>query len=269
MDDLALPLYGCVSAEARRFAAAALSEVPHAPVGLARRLANEPVEISAPLLVRGEFLTDIDLVALIGRHGMAHARVIARRRRLNPRIAELIRALEAASVAIGPDGVNRKSASGEESPVVTQTRHRLLAMMRPAGDPVQDDAANAGAPGNEDVYPRLRATALTGSRPLFHTALAEALEIDPAKAHEVLEADEYSNLAAALRSLSLSEEQAFLLAMCARPLRFGNGKAIGRFIETYRAVDFEQASRTVCQWRRPSSASGSTPSAADLNRRAS
>ena len=55
-----------------------------------RRLADEPVDIAAPLLLRSNALTDIDLIALIGRHGIGHARVIARRPDLNPTIAQLV-----------------------------------------------------------------------------------------------------------------------------------------------------------------------------------
>ncbi len=91
LEDLTLPLYDSVSAEARRFVAAALSECQNSPAALVRRLADEPVEIAAPLLLRSNALTDIDLIALIGRRGIGHARVIARRPHLNPTIDQLVR----------------------------------------------------------------------------------------------------------------------------------------------------------------------------------
>jgi uncharacterized protein (DUF2336 family) len=94
LEDLALPLVEKASVETRRYIAAALSECAEAPRGLVRRLCEEPVEIAAPLLMRSRALSDIDLIALIGRHGMGHARAIARRRDLNPRIAELVATLE-------------------------------------------------------------------------------------------------------------------------------------------------------------------------------
>ena len=95
LEDLTLPLYDDVSLEARRYVAAALSECAVAPARLVDRLANDRVDIAAPLLARSETLTDVDLIALIGRHGLPHARAIARRPELNPTIAQLIRALEA------------------------------------------------------------------------------------------------------------------------------------------------------------------------------
>ena len=39
------------------------------PAALVRRLADESVDIAAPLLIRSKVLSDVDLIALIGRHG--------------------------------------------------------------------------------------------------------------------------------------------------------------------------------------------------------
>jgi len=94
LEDLTLPLFDDVSVESRRYVAAALSECEYAPAALVRRLCEEPVDIAAPLLIRSRAVSDIDLIALIGRHGLPHARAIARRKDLNPTIADLIRALE-------------------------------------------------------------------------------------------------------------------------------------------------------------------------------
>ena len=94
LEDLTLPLFDSVSPEGLRYAAAALSECAHAPEALVRRLCESTVDIAAPLLARSKALTDIDLIALIGRHGLPHARAIAKRKELNVTIANLIRALE-------------------------------------------------------------------------------------------------------------------------------------------------------------------------------
>src|SRR5207342_2777420 len=68
-------------------------ECANPPAALVRRLADEPVAIAAPVLLRSNALTDIDLIALIGRHGVGHARVVGRRPGLNPTIALLVGAL--------------------------------------------------------------------------------------------------------------------------------------------------------------------------------
>src|SRR5690606_33268077 len=78
---------------ALRFASAALPDAREAPAGLVRRLADLPAALSAPLLMRSRVLTDIDIVTLIGRHGLPHALVLARRRGLNPEIMDVIDAL--------------------------------------------------------------------------------------------------------------------------------------------------------------------------------
>src|SRR5690606_16242891 len=68
LEDLALPLFDLVSVEAKRYVAAALSECAYPPAGLFRRLCDETVDIAAPLLIRSAALSDVDLIALIGRH---------------------------------------------------------------------------------------------------------------------------------------------------------------------------------------------------------
>src|SRR5690606_5917206 len=94
LEDLTLPLFDQVSVESRRYVSAALSECGTPPPALVKRLADESADIAAPLLIRSQVLGDADLVALIARHGWSHARVIARRRNLNPAIADLIALLE-------------------------------------------------------------------------------------------------------------------------------------------------------------------------------
>ncbi|MBL8581640.1 MAG: hypothetical protein JNL61_05355, partial [Rhizobiaceae bacterium] len=108
LEDLTLPLFEQVSSDSRRFVAAALSECAYPPRALVRRLCEEPVETAAPLLIRSVALTDIDLIAIIGRHGIAHARAIAARPELNPTIVDLIRALEASTAAETAQAEDRK-----------------------------------------------------------------------------------------------------------------------------------------------------------------
>ncbi|RUV08541.1 hypothetical protein EOA86_37570, partial [Mesorhizobium sp. M5C.F.Ca.IN.020.32.2.1] len=173
LEDLTLPLFANVSVESRRYVAAALSECEYAPAALVRRLCEEPVDIAAPLLIRSCALSDIDLIALIGRHGLPHARAIARRKDLNPTIAQLIRALEkptlvsvrqpeaiaktapesAEIVAPSPDSQQVPGAAAENA------RRRLRSLMRA-------DAESSGATVNPfagaETYVKLRETALTG-----------------------------------------------------------------------------------------------------------
>ena len=215
LEDLTLPLFDDVSVESRRYVAAALSECEYAPAALVRRLCEEPVDIAAPLLIRSRAVSDIDLIALIGRHGLPHARAIARRKDLNPTIADLIRALERptlvrvrepeAQAAVVPAAAAANaepvedSATSQQSPgtAAENARRRLRSMMR-TGD--EASAAKVDAFPGSDTYVKLRETALTGNAAFFQTALADALDIDFSTARSLTASQNYASLLAALRS---------------------------------------------------------------------
>ncbi|MFD2058100.1 hypothetical protein ACFSQT_34980 [Mesorhizobium calcicola] len=272
LEDLTLPLFDNVSVESRRYVAAALSECEYAPAALVRRLCEEPVDIAAPLLIRSRAVSDIDLIALIGRHGLPHARAIARRKDLNPTIADLIRALErptlvrvrepdakatsadkaatAAADKIAP--VSTKAAS-EEPPIerspgiaAENASRRLRSMMR-TGD--EAAATNADAFTGADTYVKLRETALTGNAAFFQTALADALDIDFSIARSLTANQNYASLLAALRSLDLSEDRAFLIAVAVYPSQFPHPQAIRTFLDRYRLLHRDAAVDKVRLWK--------------------
>ncbi|RVC78262.1 DUF2336 domain-containing protein [Mesorhizobium sp. M4A.F.Ca.ET.022.05.2.1] len=273
LEDLTLPLFDEVSVESRRYVAAALSECEYAPPALVRRLAEEPVDIAAPLLTRSRALSDIDLIALIGRHGLPHARAIARRKALNPTIADLIKALEKPTLVrlrppqpivqalpakadpapVGSEAPIVKdepalpaSADMHETPGIAaaNARRRLRAMMRPEA-------------GTESVNPfiapstftKLRETALTGNAAFFQTALADALDIDFQTARALTEQAGYAALLAALRSLDLNEDRAFLIAVAVYPREFPHPQAIRLFLDRYRLLHRDAALDKVRAWK--------------------
>ncbi|PSJ61354.1 DUF2336 domain-containing protein [Pseudaminobacter soli (ex Li et al. 2025)] len=231
LEDLALPLFDQVSVDARRFASAALSECDYAPRKLIQRLCNETVDIAAPLLIRSKLLRDIDLITLIGRHGLPHARAIARRPNLNSAIAHLIRALSHSKPAVTSETAH------EPLPGVSadNARRRLRSMMLPSQESPAD--SNEGMP----EYAKLRDTALTGSASLFQMALAGASGLDYRTAKSVTDTTDQSLLLAALRSLDLSEERAFLIAAALFPGRYAHAEAIRLFLLRYRSLDPEAA----------------------------
>ena len=244
-DDLAGPLLAGASDETLRFVAAALSETPSAPPALVRRLADLPVEISAPLLMRSPVLSPIDLLALIARHGGAHARAIASRPGLDERIRLIIGSLDM------PEEKPAPAAPVEEA------RERLRAMMRPAQDnapaPVPAPVTKPTPPvrlrweGEPGIYRKLRSTALAGAPALFHTALADALSLAPAQARAIVEDADVSRLIVALRALPLGEEEALLIMQCLRPARDRRG--IAAFLDAWQAVSREDAAHVVAGWR--------------------
>ena len=264
LEDLTLPLFDDVSVESRRYVAAALSECEYAPAALVRRLCEEPVDIAAPLLIRSRAVSDIDLIALIGRHGLPHARAIARRKDLNPTIADLIRALErptlvrvrepdvqapaAPTVAAVNAEAAEDSASSQQSPGIAaeNARRRLRSMMR-TGD--EASAAKVDAFPGSDTYVKLRETALTGNAAFFQTALADALDIDFSTARSLTASQNYASLLAALRSLDFSEDRAFLITVAIYPSLFPHPQAIRTYLDRYRLLHRDVALDRVRGWK--------------------
>jgi uncharacterized protein (DUF2336 family) len=268
LEDLTLPLFDLVSVESRRFVAAALSECKHAPAGLVRRLADQSVDIAAPLLIRSEVLTDIDLIALIGRHGLPHARAIARRTTLHPTIAKLIAALDA----------KQRRAHSDNEVIMDEKAHSMEpALETSALPPAQDVPASAGDPGaalegarrrlraimleadaesfsldpfgREKAYRRLRDTALTGNPAFFQTALADTFSLDMTTARSILQPSSYAPLMMALRALELDEEKALLIVSAAYGSQFGHAEAIRLFLMRYRLLEQDAAMERVRGWK--------------------
>lgn len=261
LEDLTLPLFDDVSVESRRYVAAALSECESAPAALVRRLCEEPVDIAAPLLIRSRAVSDIDLIALIGRHGLPHARAIARRKDLNPTIADLIRALERPTLVRTRDPeaapaqslvvkaqATADSAETQQTPGVAaeSARRKLRSMMR-TGD--QALAAKVDAFPGADTFVKLRETALTGNAAFFHTALADALDIDFSIAQSLTAHQNYAPLLAALRSLDFSEDRAFLITVAVYPGLFPHPQAIRAYLDRYRLLHRDAALDKVREWK--------------------
>lgn len=284
LDDLAMPLLPLVSEESKRFAAAALSETLPAPPALLRRLADYPVAVSAPLLVRSRALADIDLIGLIGRNGVGHARAIGRRPGLNPNIAALVRALGAApetqTTALlvdepgeeSPPAVGTAAQARPQSRAEDEARERLRAMMRPATEAPAAGDSNRGEVQEVDwvaahaAYPRMVATGLTGVAALFQTAVADAFDLAFARAGEIV--DDGEELPIALKSAGLTVAEAFLVVALAFPPRFESTSAIRTFVEAYRRIEVQEARRLVGEWhsrapRAPTGAGIPAPANAD------
>ena len=259
IEDLTLPLFDKVSVESRRFVAAALSECEYPPAALVRRLCEEPVDIAAPLLIRSNALTNIDLIALVGRHGLPHARAIARRKDLNTTIAGLIKMLERPTLVRtkppltdtpAPRAPVKAHPIADETPSTSDAseavRHRLRAIMATEQHSKAANHLNALA---GSTYIKLRETALTGNAAFFQTALADALELDFATARSLTESTAYSSLLVALRALDLGEDKAFLIAVAIFPSLFPHPQAIRIFLDRYRTLHRDLARQKVNEWK--------------------
>ena len=272
LEDLTLPLFDLVSVEAKRYVAAALSECPSPPAVLIRRLCDESVDIAAPLLIRSPALGDVDLIALIGRHGFGHARAIGRRPGLNATIARLVAALEDKVVPLRPreaalaqrpqptsqpvlqsgEAAVAPPASGARAPGTTaqDVRLQLRAMMLPASTSLSTSARTA--------YDRLREAALSGHPPFFQTALADALDMEFATVRSAGEPS-YAWLLDALRALDVGDEKAFLVTAAVYPSKFGDLPAIRLFLSRYAAIGRDEACARIARWK-----TGASPEASGL-----
>ncbi|MEW9806828.1 hypothetical protein [Mesorhizobium marinum] len=253
LEDLALPLFDEVSVEAKRYVAAALSECAWPPPALVLRLADESIDIAAPLLMRSRALTDIDLIALIARHGYGHARAIGRRPGLNPAIARLVAVLErkvaplrqsdtgAADRSHAAANVHLETAAGSAA---DDARTRLRAMMRPAAA-----TPSATRERTRTSYDRLRETVLSGHAAFFQTALADALAKDFAAIREISADPSYAWLLDALRVLDVSDEKAFLVTAAYYPAHFGDLQSIRLFLLRYASLGREDALQRIGRWQ--------------------
>ena len=251
LDDLALGLFDEVSAETRRFAAAALCECTSAPRGIVRRLAEEPVETAAPVLLRSQALNDVDLIGLIARQGVAHARVISRRDNLNPVVAALIRALLARAES-SPDTSSPALPSDqrEEQPgdALEVMRGHLRDLMREAK--AGGSAATSPSLSEADTYEALREAALSGDMRRFAESLGRALGLFAPRARSLIDAPTYSDLLAGLKALDLQPEQAFLLVAAVYPAQVAQPAAIRLFHVRYEALDADTAREKIVSWQR-------------------
>jgi uncharacterized protein (DUF2336 family) len=257
LEDLALPLFDLVSVESKRYVAAALSECPYPPAVLVRRLADESVDIAAPLLIRSAALTDIDLIALIGRHGFGHARAIGRRPALNPTIARLVAVLERKVVPLRP-AARTTETQGRPEPLHEAPASVDTAPGRASGDAAEDVRRQLRtmmlppftfSASTRTAYDRLRDAALSGHPPFFQTALADALDIEFAAIRHGTAESSYAWLLDALRVLDIGEERAFLVTAAIYPRLFGNLESIRLFLSRYAATNREQASARIARWK--------------------
>ncbi|WP_173931125.1 hypothetical protein [Chelativorans sp. Marseille-P2723] len=251
LDDLAIGLFDAVPSEARRFAAAVLCDAAPAPPRLLRRLCDEPVEISAPLLLRSRALSDVDLIALISKHGLGHARIIARRNGLNPVIATLIRAL-VARAETAQEALGAEAPVQQEDGSLDEIRRRLRKLMQEEHEKSDADVNEATVSARlttRDKFIALRESALASEGSRFTAALASALRLPPECARNLASGTTYSQLLVGLRAMELTPEEAFLLTALKFPAQVTHRSAIKNFLDRYESIDLATALRKVAEWR--------------------
>ncbi|WP_244616239.1 DUF2336 domain-containing protein [Rhizobium sp. RU20A] len=84
------PLFLASSDEARRQAAAALSQAQNLPESVALLIGSMPIAIAAAFLTRSPAISDAVLVEIVNRQGSQHAAAIARRDNLSPLVVDAL-----------------------------------------------------------------------------------------------------------------------------------------------------------------------------------
>jgi len=250
LEDLAVPLLALASQRVRRHAAAALSEFSHAPKRLVLALAEDEVDISAPLLLRSPVLTPTDLTDIIMHKGIGHARAIARRQIADPELLHVLhgfndpaieRALELQS-NIGESGDDQMpdTTPTPESPRLRETREALKALMRDSAAGLSSDQASAE---------HLVDAALLDQTTFFEEEFAKALKLDPDSARRIVGHGLNAELTIALASLGLSAEAAHLVLTGLFGLVHKDLHSLRLFVQSYRQIDQEKAQTTIERWK--------------------
>ena len=103
----------------RRRLAEALKDAPGLDRAIARRLAEDVLDVARPILAECLALTDEDLVAVIEHRGIEHARVVATRRALSA-------AVSTALIKTDDEAIVLRVAANENAAIPTAGYHRML-----------------------------------------------------------------------------------------------------------------------------------------------
>lgn len=209
------PLFLGSSDEARRQAAAALSQCVNVPQSVASAIGNAPISIAAIFLTRSASISDQTLLQIIRSQGPAHATAIARRDNLSVQVVDaLVDRRQTASVSASPASrAVSSSASGQDTAArllrEEQLRNDIKALAR-----VATQARTAGttiepaSPLQEALLVRF---ARTGEANLFAASLADALGAGRDMGERMLLDISGQQVATALAALDLSRADSLFI----------------------------------------------------------
>ena len=236
LEDLAFPLIERATTRGKRQAAHALAQIEDAPRRLVLSLANEPVEISAPILLRSAVLRSEDLLDIISKNGIDHARAIARRQSDDPLLKNVLRSFN--DPAIDRLLALQENLAGLEPnrPVTSEDNNSEV-----AESPIQTPSFSA------PDY--LIDTALLIDDQIFRTALADSLDVSFDRADHIIGQWPETHLPIALRALGMSASEAFMIMSALLGPIAANRDHLREFIQMYRSIDREKAVMLVRRWK--------------------
>ncbi|WP_343313891.1 DUF2336 domain-containing protein [Brucella sp. BE17] len=224
LEHLIMPLLHCASLRARRQAAGALAQLEDAPHRVILALASEPVEISAPLLLRSPLLRPGDLIDLISKYGLSHARVIARRQSGDKILETVLRSFSDSAI------------------------DRTLALQESLADidgPVSGKLAKDALIDPEYLID----TALKINEQSFHDTLAKALDLSDEQTDAIIGQWPTSPLPVALKALRLSAADCFLVMTAVLGPVQSDHESLRSFVEFYRSIGYEKSMALIRRWK--------------------
>ncbi|WP_420959892.1 DUF2336 domain-containing protein [Brucella sp. IR073] len=282
LEDLALPLLENATARGKRHAAAVLAQLDSAPRKLVLALCAEAVEIAAPLLLRSSVLTSNDLVDIIGKHGLAHARAIARRPEVDGIVGSVLESFadpaidrslavrreladsEPDSTPLWPAGhlphkggdyalvdTRRQSSPPQNmhleqsqliSPLVGEMSGRTEGGTVPPTYPMEIDKREEQAPSPADS---MIDTALLIDPLFFRNMLADRLGVSFEQAQAIIGKWPDSRLPIALKALGLSAQDCYLVMTAVLGPISSDRHSLRDFVYFYRSIDRETALQLV------------------------
>lgn len=192
------PLFLGSSDEARRQAAAALSQCSHVPEVVALLIGSMPISIAAIFLTRSQAIPDRTLVSIIRQQGPAHASAIARRDRLSASVVDALVEYHKPAAASGQLlGATRRpvptasaaTASADQADADRIARENKLRdeIKALAGVRSFESEPPAGIRPIDELHEALLVRfALSGETVLFAGTLADALGASHALAERIL-----------------------------------------------------------------------------------
>ena len=248
------PLFLSSSNEARRQAAAALSQCAHVPESVALLIGSMPISIAAIFLTRSKAIPDRTLLSILRQQGPAHANAIAHREALSPSVVDALvehhqftaagaRSDEPPSdtAATPPAAAADDHALSERAARENKLREDIRALAR-AGSKLLHDGPRL-QPIDELHQALLVRFARNGEAVLFATALADALGASPALAERILLDVSGQQLAVTLLALDFPDRDLVPLLLALYPDlsdRLGSGnraEALIRSIERRASVE--------------------------------
>lgn len=253
LQDLTLPLLETTSARARRQVSAVLAQHEIAPRNLILALANDEIEVAAPLLLRSPILKSSDLMDIIAAHGLHHARIIARRHPVDPLLLPVLNSFDDPIIeqSLLAPPLTTAVAEAETAEHIQQPApaENIVQAVQPT-EPVQNISALTYA---KNLRPTLAEylidMSLLVDSTMFRMALAEVLEISFERAGNIIGHWPDSQLPLALKALGLTAQDTYLILTASLGTIHGERDQLREFVHIYRSISTEQAMAMVKRWK--------------------